>query len=405
MINKRSEEASKSQRQTFIALIIVCIFFILAFSYLLFDNKQQVNSLSPHVGSTDLPSDKTSPQEMWMSRMEAGNSVIDQKLNYLEKVVLQSKKDQEKVDIENQILKEEVNRLKQELKENKIQKLALAKEELALADNKIAENSFFQERSNFNHFPVMKAPLGEVTISQSSEKIFNVNQVIPSGTTVRALLVSSVDAPCNIYSPSDPQPIKLRILDDAHLPKKVRARLKGGLVIASAYGDLSSERINVRIERLTQIKANGDFIETEVTGFVSGEDGKYGIRGCVVDKSSKIIGNAAMSGFFSGASQYLQAIVRSKYCGFGGFCGPCDNGPTCLPYGSDVAKEGASQGVSSGLDLLTDYYIKRAEQVRPVIQVTAGRIVDITFTHNAELGDLYVKDKVKRIREVSRAKR
>ena len=52
--------------------------------------------------------------------------------------------------------------------------------------------------------------------------------------------------------------------------------------------------------------------------------------------------------------------------------------------------------------MLTNYYIKRAEQIRPVIKASAGRIVDVTFIHNAELGDLHVQDRVRQIRECSR---
>jgi conjugal transfer pilus assembly protein TraB len=248
----------------------------------------------------------------------------------------------------------------------------------------------------------------EIVMEQSKrrEKILNVRQVIPAGTTVKAVLVSSVDAPCNTFASADPQPVKLRILDDGHLPKGVTAKLKGGIIIASVYGDLSSERVYMRIERLTQVKACGDFIETAVTGFVTGEDGKYGVRGCVVDKSVMMVGNAAVSGFFSGVSQYFQAAALSKYCPpcgpYGAACGPCGPSGSCTPMGYEIAMQGGIQGTCSAFDMLTDYFVKRAEQIRPVIEVTAGRIVDVTFTHNAELGDLYTQEKVQMIREQTR---
>ena len=71
-------------------------------------------------------------------------------------------------------------------------------------------------------------------------------------------------------------------------------------------------------------------------------------------------------------------------------------------FSFDIVKQSCANGASNAFDMLADYYIKRAEQVMPVIQVTAGRIVDITFTHQTELGDLYTKEKVKEIRENSR---
>ena len=48
-------------------------------------------------------------------------------------------------------------------------------------------------------------------------------------------------------------------------------------------------------------------------GFVSGEDGKQGLRGTVVDRSISQIKNAAISGFVSGMSQLAQAAINAKY--------------------------------------------------------------------------------------------
>src|SRR5690606_28627613 len=115
------------------------------------------------------------------------------------------------------------------------------------------------------------------------------------------------------------------------------------------------------LERLTQVTADGEFIETAISGFVSGEDGKYGVRGTVVDKSSKLVSNAALSGLFSGVNQYFQSVARSKYCDD---C--CDYRSGWKDCGYGALQEGAFCGSSDAFNALTDYYIKRAEQIRPV---------------------------------------
>ena len=69
---------------------------------------------------------------------------------------------------------------------------------------------------------------------------------------------------------------------------------------------------------------------------------------------------------------------------------------------NDPFLPGVSNGTSNAFDMLSDYYIRRAEQIEPVIQVTAGRIVDVTFTHGAEIGELHMKDKIREVRERSR---
>ena len=44
-----------------------------------------------------------------------------------------------------------------------------------------------------------------------------------------------------------------------------------------------------------------------------------------------------------------------------------------------VMQYGGTQGISSGLNRLSDYYIKRAEQYQPVIQISAGQVINIVF--------------------------
>jgi conjugal transfer pilus assembly protein TraB len=53
----------------------------------------------------------------------------------------------------------------------------------------------------------------------------------------------------------------------------------------------------------------------------------------------------------------------------------------------DMMKHGAGKGVQNALDKYADFYIKRAEQVQPVIQVAAGRQVNIVFTEGVSIGD------------------
>lgn len=226
----------------------------------------------------------------------------------------------------------------------------------------------------------------------------NVDTVIPAGTTAKALLISSVDAPCGVHASADPQPVKLRILADGNLPKGVRAKLKGTILIGSAYGNISSERIYIRAERISQIKKNGDFIETDVAAYVTGEDGKYGMRGVVVDRANRLIASAAFAGFLDGVNQYLAATVNAQT-----LAKATQGLPNRDVINLDILQSSTLQGVSTGLDKLSDYFIRRAEQLQPVIQVAAGRVIDITFTHSTRLGDLHTKEKVKDLRERSRS--
>ena len=61
---------------------------------------------------------------------------------------------------------------------------------------------------------------------------------------------------------------------------------------------------------------------------------------------------------------------------------------------SDLFKSGMSSGVGSSLDRLSEYYIKRAEQLQPIIQIAAGQAVDVIFTSSSPLGTTIVREKI-----------
>jgi conjugal transfer pilus assembly protein TraB len=377
-MSEKSQKILQKQKKLFASIIFVVIFFAVGIGYMLLGDAHY-NPQPPARKPVDLPADKMNPQDIWMSRLESQNMLFDQKLKYLEEIILETKKQEKESEKEKRQLQQEISRLRSEL---------IAVKEAPPPPIIPTDPLLGPPPPEF-----CCPPLIEFVIEEPPKVIGNVNFAIPAGTTVKALLVSSVDADCGVFSINDPIPIKLRILDDGHLPKCVDVRLKGGIIIGSAYGNLSSERVYMRIERLTQVNRDGDFVETEVAGYITGEDGKYGVRGTVVDKSSKIIANAAISGIFSEGGQILQAAV-GRY--------RIDNYLNANQAVNDPFIPGACNGACNAFDMLADYYIRRAEQIEPVIQITAGRIVDVTFTHGAAIGDLHMKDKIREVRDRSR---
>ena len=329
----------------------------------------------------DLPVDKVDAREYWASQVDQERGSMQKKIQYLEDLVLQANRSDQEGRLEREQLHREMYQMREELK-NRSQVTV-----------ETPACSFDIEPEQFIAPPKLIVHSME---EREVEKVRNVERVIPAGTTVKALLVSSVDASCSVGASSEPQPVKLRILDDGHLPKKVRALLKGGILIASAYGDISSERVYIRAERLTQVRASGDFVETTVAGFVTGEDGKYGVRGVIADRSGKLVKSAAVSGFLGGIGKFLQATVNAQ-----DIRDATRGQPNTFSY--DLLKEGSSSGASSAMDRLSDYYIQRAEQILPVIQVAAGRVVDVTFTIGTDIGDLNTKERVKQLREGAKA--
>jgi conjugal transfer pilus assembly protein TraB len=426
-VSAMNESLNKKQKLLKFAIFIsVGLVFVFLSSMIILDYiKENDPSNKVKVTEAHLPLDGIDPKEIWVNQLRNENNLIRSENNQirLENEIVQSKVD---------FIQEMV--LKKTYEESEIDKVARSEiEELknslenlrAELRNSASTNSLNEtlreelHRTSINHrqsaifdpfdnqpifqqpalFPAQElfTPLTSVICTEQMN-LHHVDRSIPAGTTVKAILLSSVDMPCGVKGSTDPLPVKLRIIADGKLPHRVRARLKSGIITACVYGDLSSERVYFRLEKLTQVRADGFFIETQVAGYVSGEDGKYGLRGTVVDKSAELVENALFSGFMSGVSSFFEAAALAKLnpvIAFDGNSQGSCSPPSWKQSAGQLAISGGSGGMTNALDELTDYFIRRAEQLRPVIQITPGRIVDITFSDSADLGDLYTHERVR----------
>ena len=113
--------------------------------------------------------------------------------------------------------------------------------------------------------------------------LYTVKTRIPPGAYVKAVLLSAVDVGVGVNVSADPQPALLRLLGEGHLPNKACSHLKRCHIVGSTVGDLSSERAFIRLEKMSCVDIRtGQIVETDVSGYVTGEDGKNGLAGVVV---------------------------------------------------------------------------------------------------------------------------
>jgi len=195
---------------------------------------------------------------------------------------------------------------------------------------------------------------------------------IPAGAHAEARLLEGVDAAAGVTAQSDPRPVTMRITGDAVLPSYEHSKLKGCLVTGGAYGDISSERVYIRLEKMS-CQRDGQLVEFTVDGHVSGNDGKPGIRGRVVMRDGALVGRAFMGGLFSGLGQAASDNYTDTSISPLGSTSTVKNGQSY--------QYGAAQGFSNAANLYADYNIKRAEEYQPVIEVGAASAVDIVFAN------------------------
>ncbi|KJV76620.1 bacterial conjugation TrbI-like family protein [Orientia tsutsugamushi str. UT76] len=212
----------------------------------------------------------------------------------------------------------------------------------------------------------------------------NVENYVTSGSSARAVLLTGVVVGTGTNSSSSPEPIVLQLLDTAILYNKYKTdQIKNAILIGSCNGEMSSERAKCRIETLSVVNNQGDIIEKKVECWLIGEDGRSGIKGIVVDKSSNIASMAALNGVFSSIAKFLQSKAIKP-----------DMLPTLnLVAGGqqqefqigDALQSGAYSGASNAFDKLADFAIKRADSMSPVVLIASGRVIDVVFKKGFDL--------------------
>lgn len=194
---------------------------------------------------------------------------------------------------------------------------------------------------------------------------------VPSNTTARAIVLGGADADASVNGQSKNNGVMLfKLLDVGTLPNGQRSRLRGCRVSANVYGDISSERAFATLYRLSCAHPGQPIIDKEITGWVF-YNGKVGIKGKPLMRDNKVMTWAGVSGALSGvaqAAQYAQSMQQFSPLG-----------ATSIVPSSNIAPFAAYGGASKAADQLSEYYVKRAEQYHPVIQVGSGNVVTIVF--------------------------
>ncbi|GHT94283.1 hypothetical protein FACS1894122_10740 [Alphaproteobacteria bacterium] len=234
----------------------------------------------------------------------------------------------------------------------------------------------------------LKGGIKTITFS-NTESEYDLDQNFIFATTyARCVLVGSVTVSAGIGSSSNPQPVILRITDTGNLPNHVKGFMKDAMVLGAAYGELSSESVVIRLERIVKIDKNrGIGMDIPVKGYVAGENGDSRIRGMVFDRAGAVVRNAAVAGFLSGMADFASNNNNSAVT-FAPNSGLAQFSPQT---GSKMLEQGASKGIGNAVEKYADFIIKRAEQMQPVIKIDGGRKLTIVFTDSVKASAVHMR--------------
>ena len=426
----KPETASSIRRLQFFWIGCLCLVGIgvsYGVSSILFKGSlvQQQNVASkPVPRAIETASHKVDLNEVWRHKVEEENKKLSEELAALKKLFHEGSKDEDSY--ENNTIRDleaKLLRLEDQLEssghgiEGKETQPSLQSPQNAQAPSNARPFNGPFNGNSFNEDPfnggssngtrgdsegptIHKFSLGLSENSKKNHKLNTVETTIPAGAFAKTVLLSGLDASASMTASSDPRPMLLRLIDPGTLPRRFQSDLKDCHCTASAFGDLSSERVYARLEKLSCIeRKTGEIIETQVAGYIAGSDGKAGIRGVVASKDGQFLGRSLVGGIFAGLSnvanpQNRQAQVNPF------FPGSAHMSP---PTVGEMFTSGMAGSASSALDRLSRYYIDRAEQLQPVIQIAAGQVVDIVFTEGTFIGSQTVKSEIEKTRSEARS--
>jgi len=205
----------------------------------------------------------------------------------------------------------------------------------------------------------------------------NLRSYIPAGSYAPAVVLSGADAATNVSDRENPIPVLFRITGPAVTAARgggsgARINVKGCTVQGSAIGDLSSERVKVRLLSMTCLARNGEVIEKAISGYMVGA-GKAGVRGVVVSREGGLVTNAAIAGALQGIASAASGATETG-----------DDADVGEIARAAAASAGAGS-VQTAASTLSEYYINRAEQYQPVISLNGGTQVELVFLEGVSL--------------------
>jgi len=197
--------------------------------------------------------------------------------------------------------------------------------------------------------------------------------ILPSGSYVKAKLLTGVEAPEGRSYPV------LMQLDFAYIiPNQKRLDLAGCFIIAKAQGDLSTERVQMQANKLSCVSKHGGMFEREVNGFITDDaDNSFAVMGSVNTKQDRVAATAFLASIVSGIGKAIQQAQTTQQTT------PLGGAQSVLT--GDQTKNIGAGGAAESATLVTQWYLKQAQNLLPTINVGSGQDVWVIMQDQVEL--------------------
>lgn len=349
------------------------------------------------------------PRKVWVERLEAQNKLLSEEVKALKTLVEKTTRvyENERLEIAGRF--EEIDKRAQRTQAEMQEREAYLREELtaaqklpqegaaaALQPQGAAAHSVGGMIDSYGGTRLQKITLNLQESYGGSQIGPTVETFIPAGTIATGILMNRMDVSTSVEAPAHPQPALIRLVDEGKTPRQLSSKLKQCHLIADTWGDIGSLRVQMRVHTLSCVEENGEVQETEISAYITGEDGGVGIRGNLIDRAGPELRAAFTSGLISGVSKFFTANTTAAMTPLSPLGVSRGLSPT------EMLKGAGSEGVGKSLDRLTQYYIKQAERLQPVLEIAGGRRVTVVFQKGTPFGDTSVRQSIAQVRNRSR---
>ena len=189
-------------------------------------------------------------------------------------------------------------------------------------------------------------------------------------------------AQVSVTGQADPKPVLIRITGRAvsaatTSARRLRTDITGCVITGEARGEISSERVYVRLQRMTCERDDG-VIETDVKGYVSGS-GQAGVRGDVISREGDLLDKSFTAGILSGFGNSVSQGLSPNALNSG------NSNLSDADLLDNAGKAGLGKGIGNAGEKLSEYYIRRAEQYQPVVMLKGGTSVEVVFLEGVRI--------------------
>ena len=207
--------------------------------------------------------------------------------------------------------------------------------------------------------------------------------VLPTGSYVKAKLMTGVDAP-----EGKTYPVLLALDYSYQGPNQHKIDLSGCFIVAKSSASLSTERMSFQAQRLSCVSKRGEFFERKINGFVADDiDNSFAVAAKVNSRQGRVAKMAFLKSLIDGIGE----IIGRKAQNIGGK----------NPDSANVVLQSGAQHAASKV---SDWYLKQAQSLMPSLSVNSGQDVWVVMQESVLLPNQFFKRNVNHNRRNKNAK-